>query len=348
MYHCVAQVTFGSWRGGVFPVGDADRLPEGDDDIPAAVLAGAFAVAEVFQRLRGHPMASEREIGLSLWDPLAPWRTAPGPAAWLAPSKLWVLGLGHLDQALLWALGLLPFRDPAEVELTLQDFDTLAAANDSTSILTRVELAGQLKTREMAAWAKARGFRGRLIERRFAGDVLLDEDDPRVLFCGVDSADVRAELESPRFDLVVDAGLGAGPQEYLAMRLHAYPATVSARNRWAGAGGSRAGETRGATTKAAYRDLSARGLDECGLVEIASRTVGAPFVGVIAASLALMEIVRRLNSGPGFEVIDLTLRDLSGRQGVGGTRLRRFNPGFAELQWKGSTVPAMVKRRQPV
>ena len=51
-------------------------------------------------------------------------------------------------------------------------------------------------------------------------------------------------------------------------------------------------------TATAYKDLAGRGLDDCGLLEIASRTVGVPFVGVIAATLALMEIVRRLNQGP--------------------------------------------------
>lgn len=330
------QVSFGDWRGGVFPASEGDRLHEGSDDIPAAVLAGALAVAEVFQRLRGNQMAGEREVGLSLWDPRAPWRTAPGPGEWLAPSRLWVLGLGHLGQSFLWVLGLLPFARPGEVELTLQDFDTLVPANDSTSVLTRRELAGRLKTREMAAWAEARGFRTRLVERRFAGSLSLDADDPRVLFCGVDNAEARAALEDPRFDLVVDAGLGAGPQEYLAMRLHTFPATVSARCRWGAAEGSRIGDAQRVATKAGYQDLSGQGLDACGLLEIASRTVGVPFVGVIAATLAVMEIVRRLNGGPGLEVLDLTLRDIGGRQGVEGRRLRRFNPGFAKLAWDTS------------
>ena len=307
------QVTFGDWRGGVFPAGEAARLSEGDQDIPAAVLAGALAVAEVFQRLRGNPMATEREVGLSLWDPRAHWRYAEGPAQWI--------------------LGLLPFIRPADVELTLQDFDSLAAANDSTSVLTRLDHAGRLKTREMAVWAEARGFKTRLVERRFSGDIALDEDDPRILFCGVDNALARAALEDPHFDLVVDAGLGAGPQEYLAMRLHTFPARVSARNRWGGQTGGRAADGQRAAGSAAYQDLLARGLDECGLLEIASRTVGVPFVGVIAATIALMEIVRRLNGGPGLEVLDLTLRDLSARRGVQGERLRRFNPGFAELSW---------------
>ena len=331
------QVTFGDWRGGVFPAGEGDRLAEGPDDIPAAVLAGALAVAEIFQRVRGNPMAGEREVGLSLWDPRSPWRLAPGPAAWVAPNKLWILGLGHLGQAFLWLLGLLPFTRSSEVALTLQDFDRLATANDSTSVLTRIDQAGRLKTREMAAWAEARGFQARLVERRFAGDFALGEDDPRVLFCGVDNAEARAALEDPRFDLVVDAGLGAGPQEYLAMRLHTFPARVAARTRWNATEAARTEVGREATTHSAYQDLSDRGVDACGLLEIASRTVGAPFVGVVAATLAYMEIARRMNGGLGLEVMDLTLRDIAGRQGVEGAGLRRFNPGFGELSTMAST-----------
>jgi hypothetical protein len=326
------QVTFGDWRAGVFVAGEGERLPEGAKDIPAAVLAGALAVAEIFQRLRGNPMAGDRDVGLSLWDPRAPWRSASGPVEWVAPTKLWVLGLGHLGQAFLWTLGLLPFERPADVELTLQDFDRLALANDSTSMLTSVDMVGRLKTREVAAWAEARGFRTRLVERRFGGDITLAEDDPRILFCGVDNAEARAALEDPRFDLVVDAGLGAGPHEYLAMRLHTFPGLVTARARWGEASSTRTADAKAVAEASAYQDLVARGLDDCGLLEIASRTVGVPFVGVIAATLALMEIVRRLNQGPGLGVLDLTLRDLSAMQGVAGQTLKRFNPGYTTLR----------------
>ncbi len=326
------QVTFGDWRGGVFIVGEGDRLAEGANDIPAAILAGALAVSEVFQHLRGNPMAGDREVGLSLWDPGAAWRSAAGPVAWVAPSKLWVLGLGHLGQAFLWVLGLLPFQRPADVELTLHDFDRLALANDSTSVLTRADMVGRLKTREMAAWAEARGFQTRLVERRFDGDITLAEDDPRILFCGVDNAEARAKLEEPHFDLVVDAGLGAGPREYLAMRLHSFPGPVSARVRWGEASNSRTAEAKTVVTAAAYQNLGERGLDDCGLLEIASRTVGVPFVGVIAATLALMEIVRRLNQGPSLGVLDMTLRDLDAKQGVEGQVLKRFNPGYTTLR----------------
>ncbi len=321
------QVTFGDWRGGVFPAGEGERLSEEASAIPAAILAGALAVGEIFQRLRGNPMAAEREVGLSLWALGAPWRGAAGPLHYVVPSRLWILGLGHLGQAFLWVLGLLPYSDPGKVELTLQDFDRLALANDSTSVLTSPPMVGARKTREMGAWAEARGFSTRLVERRFDGDVRLQEDDPRVLFCGVDNRIARAALEDVGFDLVVEAGLGGGPQEYLAMQLHTFPGTVSARARW----GDEVALARPSTVAPAYDDLARRGVDKCGLVELASRTVGAPFVGVVAAVLAVMEVTRRLNRGEGCEVLDLTLRDPALRRVVAGPRLRRFNPGFGDL-----------------
>jgi hypothetical protein len=79
-----------------------------------------------------------------------------------------------------------------------------------------------------------RGFRARMVERRFAGDVVLQDDDPRILLCGVDNGEARAALEDAGFDLVVEAGLGAGPTEYLAMRVHTFPASVTSRAKWGG------------------------------------------------------------------------------------------------------------------
>ncbi len=107
----------------MFVAGEGERLAEGAND--GRDLGWCLAVAEVFQRLRGN-LAGDRDVGLSLWDPRAPWRSSSGPAVWVAPSKLWVLGLGHLGRAFLWTLGLLPFERPTDVELTLQDFDRLA------------------------------------------------------------------------------------------------------------------------------------------------------------------------------------------------------------------------------
>ena len=332
------RVTFGGWKGGVIPADEDRALGEESDAILPAIIAGALGVSEIFQNLRGNPMAAQRSVGISLWHPeILDWENAPpGPIDFVAPSRLWLIGLGHLGQAYLWVLGLLPYCRPGEVELTLQDFDNLTPANDSTSVLTTLDQVGEPKTRVMANWAEARGFRTRLVERRFSGDVSLQEDDPRVALCGVDNLAARAALEDAGFDLVVEAGLGAGPVEYLAMRLHIFPSSMSARKRWASPG---ADAISPAGHAPAYAQLAEEGLDDCGLVQLASRTVGAPFVGVVAAAMVISEVIRRLNGAVGCEVVDLTLRDIRLRQVVPATQgLRGFNPGFAELVSSESNI----------
>ena len=63
------------------------------------------------------------------------------------PSQLWLIGLGHLGQAYLWGLGILPYRHPKELSLVLQDVDIVTDSTESTSVLTRAEHVGQKKTR---------------------------------------------------------------------------------------------------------------------------------------------------------------------------------------------------------
>lgn len=321
-------ITFEDWRGGVIPNSEGRRLPESCAISPAAVLAGALGVSEVFQHLRGNPMAGQRSVGLSLWSPEhQDWEHAPaGPVAIVLPSRLWLIGLGHLGQAYLWTLGLLPYAKPQEVELVLQDFDWITKANDSTSLLTSPALVGERKTRTMAQWAEARGFRTRLVERLFPGGITVADDEPRLALGGVDNAEARAAYEDAGFDCVVEAGLGAGPTEYLALRLHSFPASTTARSKWGGPSRS-AGDP--APRTLAYKDLAASGMDECGLVRIATRTVGAPFVGATAATLVIAEVLRLLNGGPMFEVIDMTLRDPASRAAVlAEHRSNNWNPGY--------------------
>ena len=271
---CSLNVVFSDWRGGVIPCSDGPCIQTADAISPAAILAGAIAVSEVFQHLRGNPMAGRRKVGLSLWSPESvDWASAPaGPTQILLPSRLWLIGLGHLGQAYLWVLGLLPYKTPSDVMLVLQDFDRLAKSNDSTSLLTHDALIGRFKTRAMADWAEARGFETKLVERRFPDGIALSHDEPRVALGGVDNMQARACYEDAGFDWIVEAGLGAGPREYLAIRLHTFPASAKARDKWGGQTGNSSEDVRHTP---AYDRLANDGMDECGLVQMASRTVGA-------------------------------------------------------------------------
>ena len=65
----------------------------------------------------------------------------------------------------------------------------------------------------------------------------------------------------------------------------------------------------GAEQVAAYRHLLAAGADPCGVTTLATRSVGAPFVGCVAAGYATAAILRHAAGESPYPVIDLNLRD---------------------------------------
>jgi len=324
------RTTFDGWAGGIVPVRAQElRLAERQEFIPSGVLSGAVAVAEAFQHLRGgNPAAGRRNVGLSLWRPEADWRErqAVGPVITRLPSALWLIGIGNVGQAYLWTIGLLPYENPNEVQLVLQDYDVLAPSNDSTSLLTQQALIGARKTRAIAHWADSRGFRTAIIERRFASDFRVGADDPAVALCGVDNALARSALEDAGFARVIEAGLGYGIRDYLGFRTHVFPGSRRAHDIWRAEENGR--EIR--TDLPAYQALEATGADQCGLTKLAGRTVGAPFVGAVAATVVVGELLRMVNGGHTYELIDGHLRNLDHRTVVPAAAREPFNPGSTE------------------
>jgi len=324
------RATFEGWAGGIVPTGaEGLRLVERQEFIPSGVLSGALAVAETFQHLRGNnPAAGHRAVGLSLWRPEANWRDgeAVGPMIRRLPSSLWLIGLGNVGQAYLWTLGLMPYEKPDEVHLVLQDYDALAESNDSTSLLTQRALVGKRKTRAIAEWAEERGFTTTLVERRFASDFRVGADDPAVALCGVDNGLARTALEDVGFMKVIEAGLGYGIRDYLGFRTHLFPGSRSARDIWRDNG-----DERGVRIDLpAYQNLEASGADQCGLTQLAGRTVGAPFVGAVASSVVIGELLRMVNGGHAYELIDAHLKNLEYRSVVPARAGGHFNPGSTD------------------
>ena len=335
------RATFDGWCGGIVPLDHGPHLPESQECVPAGVLAGALGVSEAFQFVRGdNDMAGRREVGLSLWQPEQDtnWLAACdlGPTLERLPARAWLIGLGHLGQAFLWTLGLLPYASSEDVSLVLQDFDVLVEANDSTSLLTTRAKFRMKKTRAMALWCEKRGFRTSIVERRFSADFRVAKDEPRVALCGVDNALARADLEDVGFDRVIEAGLGAGTQEYLAFQVHTFPARRTARCRWGTGVHQLNGDN--VADKPAYRALAQNGLDDCGIITLAGRTVGASFVGAVTATVVVAELMRMAVGGHQYEVVDGSLRSLELRQAVLAAERPPFNPG---------TAPATLKTVDP-
>lgn len=326
---CIRTAAAG-WRGGILPA-HSDLAPPPGPTMPlAGMLAAALAINEAYLFVNGGmPSAGRRAIGLSLWRPGAEvdWLEADAgePALAYLPSRLWLIGLGHLGQAYLWTLGLLPYAKPSDVSLVLQDVDVISPSTESTSILSDLSLVGQKKTRAMAAWAERRGFEAAIHERLFDAHFRCQPGEPAIALCGLDNASGRRALDQVGFDLVVEAGLGRGHRDFRTMRLHVLPGTRPAAEIWKVAPATESVEDRPAYA----RLLSDGTLDRCGMTLLAGKAVGAPFVGAVAATLAISEVLRLLHGGPLHRLLDLDLLGLDHR--VASPHSRDFsgvNPGF--------------------
>jgi hypothetical protein len=297
------------WCGGVTIDPSLTLEPEAAFG-PAGSLAGAIAVSEIFQHVRGSGIAGRRTVGLSLWRPELDWTAddAKGVELDYLPSSLWLLGLGHLGQANAWTIGLLPFADRSVIEVMLQDRDAIVAANEVTSMLLDDRKPGQWKTRLVSRRLEACGFKTRVIERLFDQHQRVQAAEPTVALAGFDNPQARRHLSDAGFSLVVDAGLGGGHDSYLDIMLHSFPGSRRSTDvdLWKAARPSAQPLVDNAP---AYQRMLQEGGDRCGVLDLAGASVGSAFVGCAAAALAVAEVCRAVVAGPRYEVLDLSLRN---------------------------------------
>lgn len=309
----ILRLSFEGWCAAATPP-EEKPLAEEQEWTLAGVLAGGLGVSEAFQFVRGKNIeAGRRPIALSLWKPELDAfsdEEARGPKVHFLPAEAWITGLGHLGQAYLWALGMLPYATPQQLQLVLQDTDVLQRSNLSTSVLTLDGDLGQMKTRATADWCAQRQFSARIHERLFAADFKVQPEEPKIALCGVDNPQARACLEDVGFDEIIEAGLGSQGEEYLSLRLHGFAAGVKgrpAREIWGGETLVPEEDTR--LQNPIYQDLEARGMDACGLTTLAGRAVGASFVGTVTATFCVAEMVRLTLNAHRYGLLELSLRN---------------------------------------
>ncbi len=247
-------------------------------------------------------MAGRRRAGVSLWNPGRDWFLSDEtePALSFLPSRLWMIGLGNLGQACLWLLTTLPYAARAGVELVLEDFDRIAPSNESTSLLTDYSVIGQMKSRAMADWLERRDFRTVIEERPFGEWTRRNKLEPGVAICGVDNIDARRSLECAGFGLVVEAGLGRGRWACKNYSVHTFPSSLKAADLWRDDVFYAESD---AERMPAYEAAKHPELDDCGLTQLRSRSVGIPFVSLTTAAFVISEILRRLNGGHALELL---------------------------------------------
>jgi hypothetical protein len=313
----VLHLTWDGWSAGVLQQADGRLGSVGN--VMAGTLAAGLGISETFQRALGAAVPGRRDVGVSLWRPDLDWCSADavGPRLEYLPAELWLLGLGHLGQAYAWILGMFPYAKPTDCDVGLMDFDTVVAGNLATQLLSTQDHIGIRKTRVVAAALERLGVRTRNVERAFDEQfhVVSHSDpnrhEPLVALAGFDDIAPRKLLGDAGFERVVDAGLGAGPVEYLDMVLHMFPAAVGPEHAFVEA------PSREPVMSQAYKAeivrQAANGIDQtaarCGMLEIANVTVGAAFVGTVAGTLAIADILRVLHDGQNYSIIALDLRE---------------------------------------
>jgi hypothetical protein len=324
--------THRGWAAGVLTTPGL-ALPRGRSFVAAAVAAGAIAVSEAFQHLKGgDARAGRRDTGISLWRPGVDWKSPEGwgpEAGLLFPSPLQLVGLGHLGQAALWILGFLDFDE--QPLLYLQDDDLVSDENLPTSMLCRAADLGRLKTRVCAERLEQLGFATRVVERRLDEHQRAGNRDPQVLLAGFDSPTARALLSNTGFDLIVDLGIGAGHRDYLDMRLYSFPATRRSEEIFP----AQAAEpvTAELLEQPAWRALHEQTGDRCGVIEIAGQSAGAAFVGAFTAAVGVAELVRYYSDDVRNELVDVSLRNLAQARAVPfGAFAGAENLGYVPLQ----------------
>jgi len=330
---CV-RLVFAGWRGGVVPNQAAGiARGAGAPMALAPMLAAAFGVNEAFLHLSGElPSAGRRCVGLSLWNPADPeWLEAgtPDPGLQYLPTRLWLIGLGHLGQAYLFALGLLPYERPADLHLLLQDDDIITPSTESTSILSDASMIGARKARAMAAWAERRGFATTITERLFDEHTRRQPHEPAIALCGLDNAAGRRQLDLAGFDFVAEAGLGRGHADFRSILVHTLPGDMPAAKLW-----ETVDTAVGAIDAAAYRKLLEEGsLDRCGVTLLAGKAVGAPFVGAAAGTIVIAEVLRLLHGAPVNRLLDVNLVNPDHRR-IAPQRndFSGLNPGFVPIE----------------
>ena len=306
------QLVCNDWQAGVLSNGEEVPFEQKGTIPTAGVFAGGLAVFLAFMKMSGINIAScDDSTGLSLWRPDLHWLdpNAKGPRIEFLPGKYWILGLGHLGQAYLWNIGLLPYTSRQLATVLLQDDDKIVAANRSAGLLCEPGHTNLYKTRVCSSWLENRGFQTIITERRFDNYTKRINEEPFIALCGFDSASSRLPLENAGFDLIIETGLGSSLSTFDIIALHTFPgASKTPHELW----GSEdlikidINEIVYEILKDLHKD------EECGIVPltISGKSLSASFVGACSGALVIAELLRGLHGGMRYDKIIFQLRDI--------------------------------------
>lgn len=304
------RVICDGWRGGTVPANEDINFCKKTDFTLGGVLAGGLAVSQAFLEISGlDPLAGHKTTGFSLWEPELNWLAdnSAGPSLSYLPEKLWLIGLGHLGQAYLWTLGLLKHPTDHMPIFLLQDYETITEANWISGLLCEKADSGLKKTRLCANWLEKRGYQTTIVERAFDKNTHRTGNESFIALCGVDKVEPRRLLEDAGFDMVIESGLGGGVADFDRIIMHTFPNLAKpAIKTWE--------NVIGITESPPHHRIKelTKNQNDCGILAetLANKAISTAFVGAVAASLVVGELLRALHGGKHIKVIHTKLRDI--------------------------------------
>ena len=308
---CIESVSSG-WRGGVnFNNQDRIVFPDSDNKISLGPIASAslacyFAFCKAYQINND---GIDLNIGISLWNinSAKEWfkDKNDGPNIVNLPRNIWALGLGHLGQAYLWTLGLMPFKTPKETLFLLQDADIVEPENIGSQVLCSQQNIGRPKTRACMNFLENLNFKTQIIEKQFLfGDS--EQEWMKIypfLLNGVDNIKTRRSIKKTFLKLFLDGATNGRFDLFDSFTMKNISNIEKEPNViWPD------DDVNGFIFhKNLYQKYEK--IHQCG--QLANIGISTPFVGLFGSTIIISELIRSINQGRRYSIISLQLRDLN-------------------------------------
>lgn len=313
---CIESVSSG-WRGGVNFYNQKPIATEASNSkislgpIVSASMACYHAFSKVFQI---NDNGIDLNSGISLWNLNSGenWHKPEndGPENPYLPRNIWTLGLGHLGQAYLWTLGLMPFENPDQIQILLQDADVVQPENIGSQVLCFDQNIRKPKTRACMNFLEGFDFRTQIIEKPFVkGDCEQKwaENYPFILN-GVDNAETRRSINKASFKLFLDGATNGKFDLFDSFTMR----NISFIQKDPEIIWPQENEDDVIFHKNLYQKYEKT--HQCG--KMANIGISTPFVGLFSSTIMISELVRSINQGRRYSIVSLQLRDLSSMEAI--------------------------------
>lgn len=313
---CV-EATFSGWRGGVnFYGNERISFPDISSRVSlGAVASASLAVYQAFSKVYNiNDSEMNLNYGISLWNLNSErdWykNENEGPDKPNLPRNVWSLGLGHLGQAYLWTLGLMPYKNPKDAQILLQDKDVVGIENIGSQVLCFERNVEKPKTRPCMEFLEALDFKTQIIEKPFVeGDCKQEwcELYPFILN-GVDNVKTRKSIDKSSFKLFLDGATNGKYELFDSFTMRNISLNQKEQDEiWRL---KEDGEV--ILHKNLYEIYEKK--HACG--QLTNIGISTPFVGLFSSTILVAELVRSLNQGMSYYVVSLQMRDLASIEAI--------------------------------